>query len=103
MQTHLLYKQASLLGPDGFSLWAGGGVAFLLGRWGDQADLVLEKVRTGFVIMSFLLLLAGFGSVLTGVCTEGSDEPQEPCLPPLPGVSQFLLLHTSSHDVQGQA
>lgn len=44
-------------------------MAFLLGRWGDQADLVLEKVRSGFVIMSFLLLLAGFGSVLTGVCT----------------------------------
>lgn len=43
MQTHLLCKQASLLDPDGFSLWTGGGVAFLLGRWGYQADLVLKK------------------------------------------------------------
>lgn len=43
MQTHLLCKQASLLDPDGFSLWTGGGEAFLLGRWGYQADLVLKK------------------------------------------------------------
>lgn len=76
MQTHLLYKQASLLGPDGFSLWTGGGIAFLLGRWGDQADLVLVKMRSGFLIMSSLPLLAGFGSLPYTVVT------QQPCLTP---------------------
>lgn len=43
-------------------------MAFFLCRWGDQADLVLEKRRTGFVIMSFWLGLAlcSYGSVHVG-------------------------------------
>ena len=103
MQTHLLYKQASLLGPDGFSLWTGGGVAFRLGRWGDQADLVLEKMRTRFVIMSSLLLLAGFGSPFLQECAH--REVMSPSSPASlhTGAGQFPLLHVNSHYMQGQA
>lgn len=100
MQTQLLYKQASLLGLGGFSLWTGGGVAFPLGRWGDQADLVLEKMRNRFVIMSFLLLLPVFVSLFLQECVR--REAMSPSSPasPYTGASQLPLLHASS---QGQA
>lgn len=77
MQTHLLYKQPSLLGPDGFSLWTGGGMAFFLGRRGD---LVLEKRRAEFLIMSCLLLLAGFGSLILQGCAA-ADLPHPSLVP----------------------
>jgi len=97
MQTHLLYKQASLLVPDGFCLrTGGGGVAFLLGRWGGQADLVLENMRTRFVIMSFLLLLAVLALCsYRSVCARGAMSPSSPASLHT-AASWFPLLHASS-------
>lgn len=68
MQTHLLYKQAFLLDPDRFSLWTGGGVALILGRWGYQADMVSENRRIRFVVMFFYL--SGFGCLFLVECAH---------------------------------
>lgn len=75
-------------------------MAFLLGRWVIKAYLVLEKMRTGFAIKSFLLLLAVFGSLfLQEYVCRGAMCPSSPASLHT-GASWFSLLHASS---QGQA
>lgn len=46
-------------------------MAFILGRWSDQVDPILEKMKSRFIVCVITFLLSAFGFLFLQKCAYG--------------------------------